>query len=374
MSFALEISQIINLFEKHTSLIPTEIHQPHTCLGQFNLIYFVTLPNVPSTEWTGTEFVLRLSMALHPRIKTQNEVGWLTFLSKKSTFNVPKVLFWSDSRNELGYEYTVVEKLSGETLCNIWETIDPALIVQKVVDIVLELRALTKELGYHWFGGITAEGTVNPFVEITSYTEKHICQYWPLSNYPNESYETLNLTTSFSSWNEYLDARLKRDIHVIDAHQSCVSLRTSFRSRLQKLLTQQRTIRAVQGYIAHRDLHFGNLLWSTETNSISAVLDWELAGVYLLSDWNPGNTCWTIMQPKMADSASQETLMKMLDDELEKRDTTIVEDLENEEYLFRKIVSLPFWIVFQTVTGHKDEETVQGWIKQWNTHTEKLFI
>ena len=284
------------------------------------------------------------------------------------------MLFWSDSRSELGYEYTVIEKLPGERLCNIWEAINPTIIIQKVADIVLELRARTKELDYHWFGGMTAEGTAGPFVEITSYTEEHINRHWPSSDYPNESYETLNLMKSFSSWNEYLEARIKRDIHVIDAHRSCVSFRASFRSRLQKLLTQPRVMPAVQGYIAHRDLHFGNLLWSTETNSISGVLDWELAGIYPLSDWNPGNTCWTIIQPTIPDSASQKTFTKMLHEELEKRDAKVVEDLENEEYLYRKIVSLTYWIVFRTVTGHENYETIKGWIQQWDKHMKKLVL
>jgi hypothetical protein len=43
---------------------------------------------------------------------------------------VPKVLFWSDSRDEHGYEYAVVEKLPDELLCNIWETVNPQFIVQ----------------------------------------------------------------------------------------------------------------------------------------------------------------------------------------------------------------------------------------------------
>ena len=374
MSITIDRSQIIHLFQRRTGLTPIAIHQLTTSTAQFNSVYFVTLPTKPSTALNSTEFVLRLSKALHPRTKTHNEVGWLTFLSKTSKLKVPKVLFWSDSRDELGYEYTVVEKLSGETLCNIWELINPALIIQEVVNVVLELRIQTKELECHWFGGMTAEGKAGPFVEITSYAEDHIRQYWPLSEYPNESYETLNLLTSFSSWNEYLKARIERDIHVIDAHRSCLPLRASFRTRLQKLLTQPKAMQDVQGYIAHRDLHFGNLLWSTETNSISGVLDWELAGVYPLSDWNPGNTCWTVIQPKMGDSSSQDTLMKMLDEELDKSGANMVEDPENEDYLYREIVNLTYWIVFRTVTGGKDEERVKGWIKQWNAHMIKLAL
>lgn len=88
---------------------------------------------------------------------------------------------------------------------------------------------------------------------------------------------------------------------------------------------------AVQCYIAYRDLLFGNLLWTTETNSISGVLDWELAGVSPLSDWNPGNTCWTVIRPKISDGASQETFMQMLDEEREKRNAQVVEDLQKKE-------------------------------------------
>ncbi|CAF0731005.1 unnamed protein product [Adineta steineri] len=335
----------------------------------------VNTETVPSSEFTSTDFVLRLSKPMHPRIKTQNEVGWLTFLSQNSKLKVPKVLFWSDFTEELGYEYTVIEKLSGEALCNIWETIDPQCIVQEVADIILELRALTKKLEYHWFGGMTANGKAGAFIEVTSYTEEHINRYWSSSDYSDESYETLNLTSSFSSWDEYLKARIKRDIHVIGTHQSCITLRTSFLFRLRKLLTRSNIMQKdIQSYIAHRDLHFANLLWSAETNSISGVFDWELAGLYPLSDWNPGNTCWTVIESNKPESSSQEKLFEMLEEELSKRHAIVVENVESEEYQYRKIVSLTYWIVLRFVEGRKDDERVKEWIEQWEDYMKKLGI
>jgi hypothetical protein len=178
-----QFEHIIRLFEKHTSLTPVEVTTPSktTLAAEFNSIYFVSLPQIPARVdgFTSTEFVLRLSKPLHPRIKTQNEVGWLKFIStQKSSSNirVPKVLFWSDSTEEIGFEYTVLEKLPGVTLCDVWEAVDPQLIVSQVVDIVLELRQVTSKLGNNqWFGGITADGkSPGPFVEVTSYTNEHI--------------------------------------------------------------------------------------------------------------------------------------------------------------------------------------------------------
>ncbi|CAF1214210.1 unnamed protein product [Didymodactylos carnosus] len=376
------VQAIILLFKNHTSLIPVDVTTPPKAAlaAEFNSIYLVALPEIPD-GFTTTEFVLRLSKPLHPRVKTQNEVGWLNFIATQknsSKIRVPKLLFWSDSTEEIGFEYTVLEKLPGVTLCDIWETVDPQLLVSQVVDVILELRQLTSKLGdKKWFGGITGDGkNPGPFVEVTGYTSEHIRQFWPSSSYPSESYETLNLTTAFNSWKEYLSARLQRDIHVIEMHDSCTTLRGSFLTRLREnIIPRSNSSFDVEGVIAHRDLHFGNLLWSTETNSISGVLDWELAGIYPLSDWNPGNTLWTITTPTKSTSTTQERFFEMLDEELAKRDTGIIEttmEENSEEYHYQRIVSLTYWIVRRYVEGRGDEERVKGWMKEWQEHATEL--
>lgn len=95
-SFLLDKCKIITLFEKHISLIPVEIHQTNIEAACFNIIYLITLPVIPSKEFTNTHFFLRLSKPFHPRIKTQNEVSWLKFLHQNSNLKVQKVLFWND--------------------------------------------------------------------------------------------------------------------------------------------------------------------------------------------------------------------------------------------------------------------------------------
>jgi hypothetical protein len=247
-----------------------------------------------------------------------------------------------------------------------------------VVDIVFELRQLTSKLGDNqWFGGINVDGkSPSPFVEVTSYTSEHIQQFWPSSCYPSESYETLNLTTSFNSWKEYLAARLQRDTHVIETHGCCTTLRGSFLTRLRKSIISCSSISFDdQGFIAHRDLHFGNLLWSTETNSISGVLDWELAGIYPLSDWNPGNTLWTVTTPTKSSSTTQERFFEMLDEELAKRDGSInktTTENNSVEYHYRRIVSLTYWIVRRFVEGDSNEERLKGWMKEWLKHAKEV--
>ncbi len=66
-----------------------------------------------------------------------------------------------------------------------------------------------------------------------------------------------------------------------------------------------------------------------------------LAGLYPFSDWNLGNMSWTLTEPKMPIS-----FFKMLDNKLTKKSAKLVEDVESEEYHYKKIASLTYWIVF----------------------------
>jgi aminoglycoside phosphotransferase (APT) family kinase protein len=42
--------------------------------------------------------------------------------------------------------------------------------------------------------------------------------------------------------------------------------------------------------LAHKDLHFANMLYNVTSHKITAILDWEFSGVVLFTKRNPTET------------------------------------------------------------------------------------
>ncbi|KAF3091167.1 hypothetical protein TWF102_007673 [Orbilia oligospora] len=370
--------KISKLFEQRAFQKPAHISAPES-EGLFNHLYFVTLPSTPA-GFTCNEFFVRLSHPSHPFVKTRNEVGWLQYFHQHAppSFNkrIPKLLFFSDTTNELGHEYTVIERLPGETLCDIWEDIEPSTLVTAVVDVVQEIRSLTSKLPQRWFGGFTPEFKPGPYVECTTYSLSHIKQHW--STYPDETYETLNLTTPFNSLAEYWKARISRDIRIIEKHKHCEELRTKYLEKLKALPDIPESIHNAKPFLAHRDLVLGNLLWDRKIQKITGILDWEFAGMYPLADWNPGNTLWTTKQQKKKDGkVTQGILFSLLDKELKARgldDTDQIFRKGTVEYQYARVVNLSYWVVRKHLEQEELEEDgrVGVWLQEFYHHTNAL--
>ncbi|KAF3926456.1 hypothetical protein AA313_de0206885 [Arthrobotrys entomopaga] len=368
------------LFERHIHQKPSRITTPRTS-GLFNLLYLITLPQAPP-GFSSTDFFLRLSHPFHPSIKTRNEVGWLQYIHHHAppslSLKVPKLLFYSSTTTELGYEYTVVEKLPGETLCDIWEETEPNALVSAVVDAVQEIRNFTSKLPGRWFGGFTPEFKPGPYVEYTLYPTDHLEKHW--SAYPDETYETLNLVKPYDTLTEYWKARIERDIRIVEKHDACAPLRSKFLQMLKALPDIPELVGKAEPFLTHRDLILGNLLWCREKQEITGILDWEFAGMYTLSDWSPGNTLWTTTPQKNKDGkVTQELLFDLFEKELERRgmhdDDPIFKEGTREHH-YARVVSLSYWIVRKHVEQEELEETgrVATWLDKFYEHTKILAL
>ncbi|KAI9901427.1 hypothetical protein N3K66_003244 [Trichothecium roseum] len=76
--------------------------------GGYNKVFLLV------NKSTGTEFIFRICLPVYPWYKTESEVATMEFVRERTEIPVPKVYaFDSSADNELGYEWILMERLSG---------------------------------------------------------------------------------------------------------------------------------------------------------------------------------------------------------------------------------------------------------------------
>lgn len=342
------------LFERHVGAVVERIERLGDLDGSMGRQYLV--------EGDGREWFLSIADNLYPRIKTENHVACLKFIKAKTKIPVPEVAFWGV---EDGLEYICTERMPGETLSHTWEELDEGqteAVIDQVAGIYKDLRLLKghSPTGLKMDG---AEVVPGPRLSYAVYSNRHIANHW--ADYPAESFKTLNVCQVKEDEVELIIAELNRDIHVIETHKTCVGLQREFLPRLKRLAqsleNNKQAIERQELHFAHRDLHFGNILFDRQTNKITAVLDWELAGFFSNDNWEPGNTLAPIRDPTGGGS-------KLLPQWRERLFSKITPLPPSPNILaqYRSLESLAFWTTIKTIEN-SDKERRQGWITQFNS-------
>ncbi|WKT50436.1 hypothetical protein QSH57_015384 [Fusarium oxysporum f. sp. vasinfectum] len=89
--------------------------------GQYHSIYFITLPPIELSRG-HYELVLRVAGNHLPNIKTKNDMGVMTWLSKNTTIPLPEVVAYDSSAdNAVGHEYTLLSHIQGVTLSDVYD-------------------------------------------------------------------------------------------------------------------------------------------------------------------------------------------------------------------------------------------------------------
>ncbi|KAB8346013.1 hypothetical protein FH972_023065 [Carpinus fangiana] len=308
--------------------------------GEYHAIYMISffpnvaaslLPAQPTSDGSVT-LVLRVSGKHYPHIKTANEVAVMTWLHENTTIPVPAVIRYDSSgENPIGHEFTLLEKVSGESADKLYPSLD-ADIKKK---LVLQLTAFVIELHSHsqqWqhVGGlrIQSDGTVGPgpVLEETMWQIPAIQKFWG----QDETSDTLNISGPYTCYTEYASAHLKRYQYAISKHPSLASMRDLV-PRIDALISvlekHADTLNKTRYILAHKDLHFGNVMCDPETGMITAVLDWEFSAVVPIQLWNrPSAFLWNCDRNWPLSKSEQDIWMKVFSDECDARSVPIIEE------------------------------------------------
>lgn len=123
--------------------------------GSYNKVFLLTMDN-------GVQVVARIpNPYLPPRVTTASEVATLDFLRTELEIPVPRVLAWSNRKDQpVKAEYIIMEKAPGEELGKSWMAMD----ISEKVNIVSQLatiQAKTCSVDFKSYGSVYYNGDVD---------------------------------------------------------------------------------------------------------------------------------------------------------------------------------------------------------------------
>lgn len=226
--------------------------------------------------------ILRVSGKHLPRVKTINEVAVMKWVRENTTIPVPEVVYFDPSeRNLLGHEYTLLEKVPGVNLSSVWGGLDigrKLSVLSQIADYLAQMHAYS----FEWIGGLQLPETgdsivTGPLVDETFWQAPTVAIYWPAG----ESVSTLNISGPYKSYTALCAAEVERVIYAIGRHDSLAWIRDLV-PRLQafvNMLSHDREkirdmkLNDAKIVLAHRGLHFDNIMFQPLTNKITGIID-----------------------------------------------------------------------------------------------------
>lgn len=275
--------------------------KPLKATAAFHAIYILTYPaEVVSQVYHGTaiksttepfDLVLRIAGDHVPRIKTENEAAVLQWLRQNTSIPVPAVIAYdASSENPLRREFIILNRCPGLPISDIYDSLTP----KQLESILKQLLQILKELHSHTFssiGGLThvpgdPETVVpGPILDEWFWFEPDIKDHFP----PSENYTTINILGPFPSHTSYIAALVEKYVRIARIHQSLHFL-APFLPRLSAFISKLHEHAAVLDNVpirlAHKDLHFANILYDPTTERITAILDWEFSGTVPFPLWD----------------------------------------------------------------------------------------
>ena len=243
-------------------------------------------------EYSPSELILRISGNHISKIKTNNEAAVLSWLHDNTDIPVPQVVAHDSSiDNPLEHEYILMTREPGESLSDVYDNLGSDRM-DSILDQLIDINAELHKHTWSHIGGLSLEknGAIvpGPVLEETFWFEPDIAALWPAG----ETYSSLNILGPFDSYVDYISAHLLKYKHAIEVHSSLKHMHDVLPQlkRFLKTITEEpmkSKLNNIPIRLAHKDLHFANILIDPQTARITSTIDWEFAGVVPFTRWNP---------------------------------------------------------------------------------------
>jgi aminoglycoside phosphotransferase (APT) family kinase protein len=226
----------------------------------------------------------------------------LKWLSSHTQIPVPEVLYYDATQNnELGYEYMIMSMVGGRSFEVLRKELLAPQYEEQLEGLLDQIVNVVSQLGSHsWqhIGGLQEMITSSkddgsgsmlvpgPVVDESMWQVPELDLFWA----GGETFQSLNIGGPFPSYTSFLTAQAEKFIYAIEHHEALTHMR-ELTPRIKALMAvmdeSEEELNKTRLVLAHRDLHFGNIMYDVPTKRITAVLDWEFACVVPAPRWDP---------------------------------------------------------------------------------------
>ena len=263
-------------------------------------MYAITVSNTGSTLATP-QYIFRATGPVEPFFKTAGEVTTLSYLPGHMSIPVPRVIAYSStSDNEVGCEWTLMEKVTGVALADVWSDIDletKTKVTRSVGGYVRQLRDLRRR--FTGIGTLYFREDIDRFDAavrmLRTEDEKYVlgplvAPYMfaggrklrvprDLGPYSNDAEYIAALAASELEDMKLLlspDARLHSDFDedLAEDAENIIQVLEKLQPILSVLFPSQPRNFALH----HHDLSLSNILVDPATYQITGIVDWECVG------------------------------------------------------------------------------------------------
>lgn len=368
---------------------------PLTVTAEYHAIYLLNFPPAANNarlapartrEPDGsTTLVLRVAGRHLPRIKTTNEVAVMRWVQAHTSVPLPAVVrFDATEANPLGHEFTLLERAPGISVDKVYARLDDAAKHSLVVQLAGFLGEMQAAKGWDAIGGLRLTGArdggeegeeeeeeevaVGQVVDETFWQAPDIDKFWSST----ETVASLNVGGPYETYTGFCAAYVEKFLYAIERHESLGWMRdltprlTAFRDLLttKHETIAQLKLNDMKLVLAHKDLHFANIMFEPVSAKITSILDWEFAGVVPASRWDPARAFLWNGTYSDESKAEKERLMSVFAKVCKEKAVSVLEDAKANEYqqAMQTVVSFTRAIVEVCPRGEK-QDAAKGWRK-----------
>lgn len=237
--------------------------------GAFNKIYRIAA--------AGAECLMRVSLPVYPRLKTQSEVATINFVREKTDMPVPRILaFDSESGNDLGFEWIMMEMMPGITLRKRWRKMSWEA-KENLVRQLVHYQAQLHEKSFPRIGNLfphVGESTsleLGPIVSLVFFWGDHLTHDVPRGPFET-SHEWLQTRLRFALADQQRILDTSDDEDDIEDAQFAKELAEDVAHQLTNIFPPEAA--SQHNILFHDDLSMQNILVD-ETGKLTAIIDWE---------------------------------------------------------------------------------------------------